>query len=425
MATMAGTQGCGGCGGAPPSIDLWDPSALDTDLWIRTGVAMGCRRFVLTAKHGCGFLAWNSSLPGYDYHAGKSKSGVDVVAAFVASAQKYKVGYGFYYSTVSNQMVNVCDGGAVHPAGPGQLNMTQDDYNDLVIAHLTELWARYGSLDEVWFDGGYQPALQNRLISLFSVLQPKVVAFQASRLHDSVIRWVGTESGLPPYPVWSTCDPDGYGEGSPDSNYWYPAEADFTLQNGDNWFYSPTVGVHPPAELRAMYETSVGHNTAVIMDLAPFPNGTLPDEQIAAATALGKFIHLCYDHPLVSTNGTASFKGLPYTLQLELPPGSPALDRVVVQEDQSFGQLIRNFTISVTTGGNTSILFSGSSVGNKFIYVVPAAERMTTSSTATTVVLTVTETLQQLAPRVRNFALFACDGVAAQIDKAWRNGNTK
>jgi hypothetical protein len=41
MATAAGTQGCQGCGGAPPDIGLWNPYALDTDAWIAAGVAMG------------------------------------------------------------------------------------------------------------------------------------------------------------------------------------------------------------------------------------------------------------------------------------------------------------------------------------------------------------------------------------------------
>lgn len=68
IATAAGTQGCNCQGQAPPAIDIWDPSALDTDAWIREGVAMGATRFIYVAKHGCGFLAWNSSTD-YPYSA--------------------------------------------------------------------------------------------------------------------------------------------------------------------------------------------------------------------------------------------------------------------------------------------------------------------------------------------------------------------
>jgi hypothetical protein len=48
-------------------------------------------------------------------------------------------------------------GGVVVPgeAKPGQINVTQQQYDDLVVAQLTELWTDYGPLEEIWFDGGY------------------------------------------------------------------------------------------------------------------------------------------------------------------------------------------------------------------------------------------------------------------------------
>ena len=100
IATAAGTQGCGGCGGAPPNISIWNPSALDTDSWISSGMAMGATRFIYVAKHGCGFAAWKSA-PSYPYSASHSSApNADVVGAFVASAKKFGVGFGFYYSVV-------------------------------------------------------------------------------------------------------------------------------------------------------------------------------------------------------------------------------------------------------------------------------------------------------------------------------------
>ena len=172
MATAAGTQGCGGCGGtAPPPIDIWNPSALDTDAWIAAGVAMGATRFIYVAKHGCGFFAYNSSVP-YPYNAAHSSApNADVVSRFVASAKKAGVGFGFYYSVVSNQMCNVCNGVVQPGAGPGQLNLTQDEYNALALAQLTELWGSFGPLAEVWFDGGYADSMKANLTALAAKLQ--------------------------------------------------------------------------------------------------------------------------------------------------------------------------------------------------------------------------------------------------------------
>ena len=53
----------------------------------------------------------------------------------------------------------------------------------------------------------------------------------------------------------------------------FPAETDFTLQNNDNWFYKDE-GVHSAHDLRIMYETSAGSNTALIIDIAPFAQAT-------------------------------------------------------------------------------------------------------------------------------------------------------
>lgn len=57
--------------------------------------------------------------------------------------------------------------------------------------------------------------------------------------------------------------------------------------------------------------------------------------------------------------------------QLTVPAGH-TVDRIVAAEDQSYGQLVRGFTISaVFTNGSTIPLFSGPSIGNKYIYISP------------------------------------------------------
>jgi hypothetical protein len=37
---------------------------------------------------------------------------------------------------------------------PGQLNVTQATYDNVVLQQVRELWTNYGPLDEIWFDGG-------------------------------------------------------------------------------------------------------------------------------------------------------------------------------------------------------------------------------------------------------------------------------
>ncbi len=78
------------------------------------------------------------------------------------------------------------------------------------------------------------------LTHLLNTLQPGAVVFGGSGVSPSPLRWVGTESGLPSYPLWSTgC---GSNNGDPTSTQWCPGTSDTTLQNGDHWFYVPVSG---------------------------------------------------------------------------------------------------------------------------------------------------------------------------------------
>lgn len=412
MATMVGSQGCGG--GAPPPLSAWQPTALDTDAWADACVAMGGVRIVYVAKHGCGFTAWRSNVTLYGYAYGVKDSpfpDVDVTARFVASARKRGLGYGFYYSVVSNAYANVNNGQVQPGAGAGQLVLTQQQYEEIVLAHLTELYSNFGPLTEVWFDGGYQPDLKANLTALFAALQPNVVAFQGEGLVASPVRWVGTESGLAPYPCWSTCDYAAGGAGDPDAPTWFPAETDFTLQRGDQWFFNAAAGVHSAAELREMYETSVGHNTALIIDIAPAANGTVPAAQRAAAAALGSFVSACYAHPVVEGSGDGQ-------LVLTLTPSAAVpVDRVLVQEDIRRGQLVRSFEVTARLpGGASQLLAAGTSVGHKFIAVLAAPV------TAAQLTLNVTGVAQLApggAPFISSFAAFSCGALAAEADAQW------
>jgi hypothetical protein len=141
MATMAGLQGCQDGVTAPPPISAWQPTALDTDAWVSTCKAMGGTRMIYVAKHGCGFAAWKSEVA-YNYSVANAPDQTDVVAAFVESARRGGIGVGFYYSDATNSYCRV-RGGVVVPGAtqPGrQITVTQAQYDNVVLAHLAELW---------------------------------------------------------------------------------------------------------------------------------------------------------------------------------------------------------------------------------------------------------------------------------------------
>lgn len=159
IATYISIDGCNGVPGLVPNPDLFDPTLLNTDQWMDSITASGAKYATLVAKHNCGFTTWpsavvfetrdNTTSP-YNYSVAYSPvNGTDVVQLFSDSAEKYGVGHGFYYSTIVNNFLNVQNSLVNATWAPGEIRVTNETYDEIVIAQLTELWTKYGTLTEV------------------------------------------------------------------------------------------------------------------------------------------------------------------------------------------------------------------------------------------------------------------------------------
>jgi alpha-L-fucosidase len=351
------------------------------------------------------------------------------VAPFVASVKKVGQAVGMYYSLTNNARTKTCAGNVLPNPAPGQIAVTPEEYDALVKAHLTELWSNYGPLAEVWFvsftqllpsvpqtrfltdtpsfppqDGGFTPSQRQWVPPLLALLQPHAIAFNGATLSPNPSRWIGSETGYAPNETWSTCDLNADGAGDPNSGFWYPAETDFTVLQGDTWFFDTIHGVRPPAELRAMYEASVGHNTQALIGVGIPPNGTVSGTaQAVALAALGSWVRGCFGAPIAQTSGT----GTDFTV---MPSAAAAVDRVVMQEDQTTGQRVRAWTLTAfLPDGSTLPLGAGRSIGNKRIVAFPEVPQVTM------VELKVTAAVG--APVIANFAIFGgCDDLARRLD---------
>ena len=429
MATAAGTQGCqSGTGDvAPPPQSAWHPTALDTDAWAKTCKLMGGSRIILTAKHNCGFIPWHSSgVPNYTYTYAAAEDQPDVVTAFVASARRAGLGVGFYYSDWTNSYCRVSKGQVVPGVPqPGQVSVTQAVYDAIVVAHLTELWSKYGALSEIWFDGGLRAELKPTVRALLARLQPGAVVFGGLGISPNPVRFTGNENGAPPFPMWSTTDASSAPNGNPNGSVWAPAESPWTLQTGDSWFYSSSSGVHPPATLVEMYESSTGSNAVALIDIAPYANGSLPAEQVAAASALGNYIQSCYGRSAVATGaGTSNTLTIKPTIN-----GTAAIDRIQLREDQRHGQRVRAFTLTaVLANGTTATLCSGwndwprggpnptIAIGNKYLC------RFKTAITIKSLTFTATATSDGAPPAISQFAAFRCLPLVGDLQNSWAKG---
>lgn len=343
------------------------PTSLNFTSWMESFVALGAQHAVLTAKHGCGHLLWPSrvTLPNgtvYPYAVGRPNSYIqgDVLAGFVAACNTVGIGHGFYYSLTNNFFLNVY-GHQVQPGPilPGQVNVTQAEFQAIAIGHLTELWSDYGELTEIWFDGGYSTDMQPVIENMLYKLQPNAAAFQGYGVSPNPIRWIGTESGITNEAIWSTGT--AWGSGDPNSPLWCPATCDTTLQEGDHWFWEPNTPIRNLTELIEVYHDTVGNNGVLELDFAIDRTGNVDPVHAVMYASFGNWIRQCYGSPIASVSGRTTWIILPL-------PGHFIVDRVVIREDQSFGQRIRSYEVSYDPGNGVWEPFStGTSVGNKRI----------------------------------------------------------
>ena len=213
--------------GYSPDPKIFNPSSLDTDQWIQAAKAAGAKYAVLVAKHCVGFSLWPTEAHDYSVASTPWKNGEgDLIKDFIASCKKYGLKAGFYYSTGANGYMDI-----QHGKARSKDPVAQKKYNETVEKQLTELWSNYGDLFEIWFDGGVLSPQNGgpTIIPILDKLQPDAVVFQGPSDFPNLVRWVGNENGVAPYPSWSTAnfkakpsgviDVDDYA-GNPDGKYW-------------------------------------------------------------------------------------------------------------------------------------------------------------------------------------------------------------
>ena len=95
--TRSNWLGCDPNGGCNSSdVNSFKPTNLDVENWVQSFQALGLTSAVLTAKHGCGFLAWktNTTLPDgtpYRYHVPDI---YPVAQLFAAACEAAGIGHG-------------------------------------------------------------------------------------------------------------------------------------------------------------------------------------------------------------------------------------------------------------------------------------------------------------------------------------------
>jgi len=345
-----------------PGPEIFDPARLDTEQWMQAAEAIGAKYAVFVAKHGSGFLSWQSDQYPYGMKQSPYQNGRgDLVRDFVASCRKRGVKPGIYASMSSNGYLEVDNPGLVN-RGQGGDPAAQARYARICEGMLTELWGNYGPLFEIWFDGGVLDPAQGGpdMLPILRRLQPRAIVFQGPA---ASIRWIGNEDGVAPYPCWATV-PEGrdyYGGGAPEGTRWLPGECDVPVRRGI-WLWLPGTEkeLFTLDELVDKYYRSVGRNCNLLLNANPDPTGLIPEPDMARYREFGAEIRRRFGKSLAETSG----RGETVTLKLA---GPTRIDHVVVMEDIREGERVREYVVEGRTDQGWAVLARGESIGHKRI----------------------------------------------------------
>lgn len=270
------------------------------------------------------------------------------------------------------------------------------------------MWSNYGKLFEIWFDGGVLAIDKGGadVLPLVEKLQPEAIAFQGPYGHPNLIRWVGNEEGVAPYPCWATADSTTNSDGTvvveglngrAEAPFWCPGESDFTLrwnrsfQGGWFWTAGQDSMMFTVDELMHKYETSVGRNTNMLLGIVIDNRGLVPDADMKRIEELGRAIQTKYAHPLAETAGSGDC----LTISFDVPT---QIDHLVLQEDIAKGERVLKYTVQGSNGGGWFALCSGSNIGHKRIETFAPVE-------VKKVQLKVEESKAE--PQIRSFKVYA------------------
>jgi alpha-L-fucosidase len=128
-----------------------------------------------------------------------------------------------------------------------------------------------------------------------------------------------------------------------------------------------------------VYHQTVGRNCILMLDLTPDRTGLIPPEYASRYKELGDFIRSCYG---TSASPSERLTFDDSNIHIQLFDSAPiTVDRSVIQEDQTHGQVIRAYTVDVHLANATEAdqwitVAQGTSIGNKKIDIWQAGPQL-------------------------------------------------
>ncbi len=230
---------------------------------------------VLTAKHHDGYAMFDTKAS--DYSVMRSHYGRDIVRQFVDAVRAEGLRVGLYFSLIDWH----------HPDYPA---FTQADqpyrwgqwpkpdperwprFVEFMFAQVRELLTDYGTIDLLWFDGGWERSVDEwrskELEAMIRSLQPEII------INDR----------LPGCGDYAT--PEQFVPATPPSGPW---ETCMTMN--ESWGYNPADTRYKRARqlIHTLCEVA-GKGGNLLLNVSPMGDGRLPDEQLERLDAIAAWM---------------------------------------------------------------------------------------------------------------------------------------
>lgn len=421
--------------------NIFNPTALDTDQWVRSLKNAGFKRIIYTAKHHDGFCTFNSQFTSHQVNESKEfqetsrklgQSG-DVLEELSKSCTKYDMKLGLYLSPWDENSPHYGKG---------------DEYNIYYMNQIREVlgnkkYGNNGKFAEFWMDGAKesgapdQPYWFLEWFKLILELQPDSIIESP---YGSTSRWVGNENGEAGETCWSRIsieyqrsyyDSTGGGDdwgylnhGDENGDIYSVAECDVSIVSG--WFWLKGRIPKSMDELTDIYFKAVGRGQPLLMNVPPNKEGKIPDEYVNRLNELYQTINESFKNNFAynptskitatSSNGNNfmlinepwSPNDGSFEVKIIVDLGHPVtFDVVSIQEVIRLGQRIKEVIVEVHIGDEWREFGRATTVGHKRLI-------RNTAVTADKVVFKITSA--QANPVIKCVGVFKAFGAFAMGD---------
>lgn len=379
--------------------EIFNPSQLDCDQWVRTAKAAGAKGIIITAKHHDGFCLWPSKYSTHTVRESKWRNGKgDVLKELSEACKAGGIKFGVYLSPWDRN----------HPL------YGTPEYNQVYVNMMTEIFQNYGPINELWWDGanGEGPNGKKQVydwplfIKTVRTLSPNTVVFSDV---GPDIRWVGNEKGIAGTTNWNTLNTEGFqpGAGAPSTDtltsgnmngaHWVPAECDVSIRPG--WFYHSNEDdkVKSPETLFNLYLQSVGRGACLLLNVPPDGRGLFHQNDSLALVGFHQLLESNFKNNL-GAKARKEMTGKTQTL-LTLSK-TEEVNCIVLGEAIAKGQRVIKGHAELLNGKELVKRVDFTTIGRKRVLTFP--------STATSAIKVVIENTRS-APEISTMELYKID----------------